>query len=406
MIPCAMIPWSVFAERAIPSRCLGVVVPWLFAAAACGGGSADPIDASTARDTTISDGLPPTSARMRVHYPTTPEQSLTLRGDGPGLTWEVGHACAPAGDRIWECTVEGVSEPFEAKPLIDDATWARGTNWRLAPGATLEVYPSFLATNGRLVTHAAVRSSFLDADRDVVVYLPPSYDESPTKRYPIVIMHDGQNLFDPSQAFGGVAWEIDAAIDGLVGAAGIVEAIVVGVSNTRDRMFEYTPTRDPELGEGGGAPRYVRFLIEELKPFVDATYRTDGGPAGLAGSSLGGLVTLYACWTRPESFGRCGVFSPSLWWDSNNLQAVISADPATAATKPVTIYLDSGGAGPSMDGMTDTAAMRDVLVSKGFTPGERFRYVLAPTHAHDETAWAARAPEALRWLLADPDRVP
>ncbi len=375
-------------------------------AGACdgGGGGAGP-DASG--DATVpADTSGPAQVTIRVHYDAGVGHRISLRGDGPGLTWTAGRDCTATPNNIWECTVDDVVQPFEAKPLVDDVTWARGANWRVAAGAPLEVYPHFFATTGRLVTIAGVHSTFVTADRDVVLYLPPSYDENPTKRYPLVFMHDGQNLFEPALTFGGVAWEIDAAMDTLVGTSGIEEAIIAGVYNTQDRIYEYTPTRDAAYDDGGGGGLYMRFLIEELKPMLDSTYRTDGGRAGLAGSSLGGLVSLYGCWGHPEAFDRCGVFSPSLWWDDNSLETAISSDPATPATKPLTIYLDSGDSGQSMDGMVDTAAMRDILVGKGFTLGADLHYVLGAGDAHNETAWAARAPNALHRLLQDPDRAP
>jgi len=377
---------------------------------ACGAdGVASQPDAAIASDAQPADAsldAAPGTAIMRVHYDVGAGHRIALRGDGPGLSWTAGVDCTWTTGNVWECPVEAVTQPFEVKPLVDDTTWARGTNWKLAGGAALDVYPNFTGTQGRFTTHAAVASAHLSRTRDVVVYLPPSYDENPAKRYPLVIMHDGQNLYDPATATFGTAWEIDAAMNDLVANAGIHEAIIAGVYNTPDRIDEYTPTVDDGRMDGGNAAAYVQFLREELVPLLTTTYRTDGARAGIAGSSLGGLVTLYACWEHPDVFDRCGVFSPSLWWDGQQLAMQIAADSATAAQKPLAIYLDSGDSGPSMDGMTDTAAMRDTLTAKGFVLGEDLHYVLGAGQAHNEAAWAARAPNALRFLLRDPDRAP
>jgi len=360
-------------------------------------------------DAGSSDSSPPTdggsggATQVRVHYDVGFGNRVTLRGDAGGLTWDAGRDCTWTDGNVWLCDVDASAATVEVKPLFNDETWAKGSNWRVAPGATLDIYPFFFASSGRVVTHSAFASTILGNARDLFVYLPPSYDENAAKSYPIVLMHDGQNLFEPALSFSGVAWEIDAAIDTLAGSSGIVEPIVVGVANTPARIDEYTPTRDASFG-GGNADAYLRFLTDEVLPFIRTTYRTSGDRVGLAGSSLGGLVSLHGCWTRPDRFDRCGVLSPSLWWDERELLTRIQSDTATAADKPITIYLDSGDSGSSADGMADTIAMRDILVAKGFVLGETLDYVLGVGDMHTESAWAARAPGALRFLLQDPDR--
>lgn len=385
----------------------------IVAVAACGGADNAAVDASSLADALVTSDASspidasvadasPTTTVLRIHYDTGLGNRITVRGDGE-LSWEAGSDCTWSEGNVWVCEVAATSA-FEWKPLFNDVTWAPGTNWRAQPGATVDVYPHFFSTSGRLVEHEAFASALV-ADRDVIVYLPPSYDENLTKSYPILFMHDGQNLFDASTAFGGVEWAIDEAMDGLAAGGGIHEAIIVGVNNTADRIYEYTPSVDSMVGDGGGADAYLDFLTEELRPFIDATYRTAPGRVGLAGSSLGGLVSLYGCWQRPTVFDRCGVFSPSLWWDEQFLPGQISADAATIADKPLRIYLDSGDSGPSMDGMVATAAMRDLLVSKGWMLDVSLHYVLGMDQSHNEAAWAARAPAALAFLLDDPDRL-
>ena len=150
-------------------------------------------------------------------------------------------------------------------------------------------------------------------------------------------MHDGQNLFDPATAFGGVEWGVDEALDA-AGEAGRCASgttcgndgecsagpclttratIVIGIDNTARRIWELTPTVDASIGDGGGADAYLTMVATELKPVVDAMLRTAPGPADTAimGSSLGGLVSAYAGVTRPAVFGLVGAMSPSTWWD-------------------------------------------------------------------------------------------
>lgn len=350
-------------------------------------------------------GAPNLGTQIRIHYDAGAGNRITLRGDSGGLSWEAGQDCE-ASANVWTCTIpEGQQGELHFKPLVNDNDWAKGADYRVTMGTTVDIYPYFYLYGGTFVTHADFESSHVPA-RDVVVYLPASYEENTAKEYPIVLMHDGQNLFDPEEAFGGTAWEVDHAMDELVELGSIHEAIIVAVDNDGGaRIDEYTPTVDSSVGAGGDADEYLDFLVDELVPFIKDTYRTTGERVGLAGSSLGGLVSLYGCWTRPEAFDRCGVFSPSLWWDEGYLTDLIDGDPDGAADKPLTIYLDSGDSGTSNDGMADTAAMRDLLIDKGWVLGEDLEYVLGQGQSHNESAWAARAPGALAFLLHDPNRI-
>lgn len=349
-------------------------------------------------------GAPSLGTQIRVHYDPGTGNRITLRGDSGGLSWEAGQDCEASVD-VWTCTVPDGQGDLHFKPLVNDEDWAKGADYRVTMGTTVDIYPYFYTYGGTFVTHAGFTSSHVPA-RDVVVYLPASYEENLAKEYPIVLMHDGQNLFDPQEAFGGTAWEVDHAMDELVELGSIHEAIIVAVDNNGGaRIDEYTPTVDSSVGAGGDADQYLDFLADELVPFLRDTYRTTGDRVGIAGSSLGGLVSLYGCWTRPDVFDRCGVFSPSLWWDNGYLSDLIEADPEGAGDKSLTIHLDSGDSGTSNDGMVDTAAMRDLLIDKGWVLNEDLEYVLGQGHSHNEAAWAARAPGALSFLLHDPNRI-
>ena len=171
----------------------------------------------------------------------------------------------------------------------------------------------------QLRRHDAFHSGFLEHDRDVLVWLPPGYDAgAQNRRYPVLYMHDGQNLFEPDTAFQkGEHWRLGETAAALIEDGSIEPLIIVGIYNTgTHRKEEYTPTHDATLG-GGLADDYGRMIVEELKPFIDRTYRTRPEPqhTGLGGSSLGGLVTLYLGFTHPQVFGRLAVLSPSVWWN-------------------------------------------------------------------------------------------
>lgn len=249
----------------------------------------------------------------------------------------------------------------------------------------------------RLVHVPSFASSFLTPRRDLWVYLPPGYDSSPERRYPVLYMHDGQNLFDGSLAAFGVAWEVDAAADAGILAGEVAPLIIVGIESTSDRMSEYTPVVDDEYG-GGNAAAYGRFLVEELKPYIDGQYRTRVGPddTGLAGSSLGGLVSLYLGLEYPGVFRRLGVVSPSVWWADKD---IVSRVTALGAKPPLFVWLDIGTAEGSGSAVGNTRELRDALVGEGWAEGQDLFYREYSGAQHNEASWAERFPEILRALF-------
>jgi enterochelin esterase-like enzyme len=259
----------------------------------------------------------------------------------------------------------------------------------------------------RLRLHRQFPSAFLSARRDVMVALPPDYGaadcdatdpHSTGRRYPVLYLQDGQNLFDGEASFiKGRTWDVQSTVDRLVREAAIEPLIVVGIYNTGvDRMDEYTPMRDPKLG-GGQAHLYGRLMVEELKPWIDAHYRTLPGPAhtGVGGSSLGGLVSLYLGLSWPNVFGRLAVLSPSIWWGRGGmLQYVRNMRPEPRPR----IWLDIGLAeGATMVERCD--ALHRLLVRRGWREGVDLRYLRVPDGKHDELAWAERVEPFLRFLF-------
>ncbi len=225
------------------------------------------------------------------------------------------------------------------------------------------------ARKGRLVVLPFVHSPELDNRRDLYVYVPaaPARGDS---RYPVIYMQDGQNLFDPALSFAGT-WGVDKVLT-RASRRGL-DAIVVGIPNIGDaRIAEYNP-----FGEAGD--RYLDFLTRTVKPIVDARFPTlpDRRHTGIAGSSMGGLISLYAFFRYSESFGFAAALSPSLWF----------ADGARMREGEQTVALGR--------------RLRDLLLAKGYEAGRDFRWVEDKDGVHHESAWGRRFREALPFLLGD-----
>lgn len=258
---------------------------------------------------------------------------------------------------------------------------------------------------GEFRTHKNFHSKFLPSDRDVLVYLPPGYNTNKKQRYPVFYMHDGQNLFDGATSFiKGAEWQVDETAQALIKARAIAPVIIVGIYNTgKDRIDEYTPTRDTSHEMGGKADLYGQMLVEELKPFIDSEYRTlpDAKNTGLGGSSLGGLVSLHLALKYPQTFGRVAVVSPSVWWDNKEILREVEA---VTAAPPLRIWLDIGtkeGGNKKSDEETATNArlLRDALLGKGWKQGVNLKYFEAEGAEHNERAWAQRVGPMLRFLF-------
>ena len=251
---------------------------------------------------------------------------------------------------------------------------------------------------GEFRFHSKFHSRHLPTDRDVLVYLPPGYDSEARRRYPVLYLHDGQNLFDGATSFiPGQEWCVDETAQALITDRRIEPLIIVGIYNTgRERVEEYTPTVDPRHKVGGRADAYGRMLVEELKPFIDSHYRTKRGAAhtGLGGSSLGGLVSLYLGVRYPRVFGKLAVVSPSVWWDNR----MIVRDVGALRRKPrLRIWLDMGTA-ESEDATDQARTLRDALVAKGWRLDGDLRYFEDVGAKHNEAAWATRVEPILRFL--------
>lgn len=243
------------------------------------------------------------------------------------------------------------------------------------------------------------RSDILDNSRDVHVYLPPGYEADSERRYPVLYLHDGQNVFDGATAYvHGQEWRVDESAEELIAAGQIRPIVIVAIDHAgHDRAHEFAPTRDGSREAGGHADAYGRFLLDELKPFIDARYRTrpEAEHTAVGGSSLGGLVTLHLGLTRADALGALLVMSPSLWWDR---RLMLERYTELEARLPWRIWLDCGTA-EGRDTLRNVRALRKVLLQKGWRGGTVLRYVEAKDATHCEAAWAARVPDALRFLF-------
>lgn len=255
--------------------------------------------------------------------------------------------------------------------------------------------------------HHDFPSAFLGNSRALAIYLPPGYDEEPHRRYPVLYLHDGQNLFDAATAAFGIAWEVDRTADRLIREGRIQPVILVGIYNTSERIDEYTPHPDPRRQQGGLGRLYARFVAEEVKPFIDRHYRTLPGreQTGVAGSSLGGLISLTIARHHAGHFGLCGVLSPSLWWAGERLLRELQGDGKWM--KGVRFWLDVGTReGDSRNaarlGVQRTRRLARRFEANGLLPGEDYAYLEVRGGEHNEAAWAARFDRVLQFFFGHP----
>lgn len=243
---------------------------------------------------------------------------------------------------------------------------------------------------GKLEYHKQMGGEGLK-ERDVIVWLPPDYEKNSGKKYPVIYMQDGQNLFDPATSAFGADWQIDETCDSLIRNGVIGSVIVVGIYNTSDRMLEYTP------GTKGEA--YMDFVINIVKPFIDNIYPTlpDRKNTYVGGSSAGATISFMLAWNHPEVFSAAFCLSPA--FKIQNIDLVKDVSSYKGKKKKITLYIDNGGKGLDERLQPGVDEMLKALQEKGFRPGKDYYWLLAPDAEHNESAWAKRIPEALKIIL-------
>ena len=320
------------------------------------------------------------TANIRVHYPLE-RGDITVRSDHD---WDkdidaVAMREGPEGTEL-DFRIP-LGRPYGYfKPVIhtpDGTRWAAGDNYLLLANGTapLDVYPYFFADLHCSACELHELTDDTTGRRHAYrVFYPPGYAENTLKRYPTIYMQDGQNLFFAEEAFQGYHWRISETLSTLDTMNAVHPAIVVGVY-PHDRMTDYTKP---------GFDAYGKFVVERIKPAVDAEFRTlrDAASTAVMGSSLGGVVSLYLAWQYPDEFGIAGCMSSTFGW-RDDLQDRIATEPR----RNIRLYIDSGWPG---DNYEAARAMRVTLQRAGYREGADLHYFAFPDALHDERHWAMR----------------
>ncbi|HEX2900069.1 MAG TPA: alpha/beta hydrolase-fold protein, partial [Bacteroidia bacterium] len=350
---------------------------------------------------------------LHLHAPSLPDTArVYVAGNAGALgNWDPAKVMLQAqGHHNWMLTLDlPDNAPVEYKYTLGswereglDALGKVRPNFRITDptqGAAHDTIPQWLdgqrpAPSGQITGtvryHLGLQPVGL-ARRDVVVWLPPGYAANPKARYPVLYMHDGQNVVDPKTSSFGVDWQVDEACDTLIRSGKIPPMIVVGVYNSGDRRDEYSP------GEKGAA--YADFLIQQLKPLIDKTYRTqpDRKHTYVGGSSMGGLISFMLVWEHSEVFSKAICMSPAFQFPGFDYLPAVTQAPGKR--HKVAFYIDNGGQGLEITLQPGVDAMRKALADKGYREGKDSFWVIDPDAEHFEAAWARRMPNALVLLL-------
>ncbi len=351
---------------------------------------------------------------IRVHAPSdTPDTaSLFVAGNLPALgLWHADGLRMMKGDSaIWSAGVtapEGAVVEFkitlgswEQEALYAHDAIAGNVRVVLSTDTTINLYPvtwKHLGYNpssgitGKVRFHRGVMPQGLTYARRITVWLPPSYDSAMSHRYPVLYMHDGQNIVDPGTAFVGNEWQMDEVADSLIRSGAMKEIIIVGISNSPDRTLEYS---DTSLGRA-----YASFVVNQLKPMIDSAYRTmpDRANTAVMGSSMGGLISFLFVWWHPDVFSKAACLSSAFRWDDNKI--LHQVEKAERLPRDITIYLDCGTMGLEARLRPGYEQMHELLKKKGLVEGKTLMGYLDHGAEHTERAWAKRVWRPLEFLF-------
>ncbi len=232
--------------------------------------------------------------------------------------------------------------------------------------------------------------------RKIWIYLPPDYYTS-ERRYPVLYMHDGQNIFDEVESFAG-EWKVDEALENLFATKGQFGVIVVAIENAREfRIDEYSPYVNKEYNRGGEGELYIKFIKEELKPYIDSAYRTIPEKTGIMGSSLGGLISIYASLKYPETFKYAASLSGAFWFNPEIIEFIIKSK-----SNPKKIYVDYGlrESDDPKKYVLQNLEVVNTLKRKGYKK-RNLLVIEDPEGVHHESAWSRRFPEAVLFLFSN-----
>lgn len=256
---------------------------------------------------------------------------------------------------------------------------------------------------GQIKLHREFASKVEGFPRTCRIYTPDEYEQDPERTFPVLYMHDGQNIFAHPQSALIDTWCANLTVEKLVAERCIEPWIIVGIDSGMGRLEEYSGWDDETHQTKGRGEQYTRFIVNELKPWVDRTYRTRKEPrwTGVAGSSLGGLISLYMGQTKPDVFGRIGAFSPTVMW----AKRAVFMQWNQHAKNRTRLYIDAGLAeslnieNREFDYGNEVRRFFEHVKRLGYDDHEVF-FVLEPGGHHHETDWARRLPLAFRWLLS------
>lgn len=232
----------------------------------------------------------------------------------------------------------------------------------------------------------------LNRERNIWIYLPKNYNES-NETYPVLYMHDAQNLFEDSTSFSG-EWEVDESLNALSSSLDF-NLIVVGIENHAEkRINEMSPWQNRAYGEAEGET-YMNFIVKQIKPYIDSAYRTitDKENTAIMGSSMGGLISHYAIYKYPDIFGKAAIFSPSYWFADKAYDFTLD-NPIPNENR---LYLYSGKKeGEMMVNAPQT--MYDYIIKSGH-PKQNIHLVIDPNGEHNEASWGKHFSSAIKWLF-------
>jgi len=263
-----------------------------------------------------------------------------------------------------------------------------------------------------MVVREIINSEKLNGEREIFIYLPPNYDEDESQFFPCLYMQDGQNLFSEMGDSPYGKWNVDLTAETLIAEEKIEPLIIVGVANSEWRDYEYTPTYDESEECGGYADIYLEFMTEELIPFINEKYRVllDREFTSICGSSLGGLLSIYALINYSDVFSSAAALSPSIWWDNKYILGY--ADNCDFNSEDLRLWVDMGWyedaetdddedteeENNNVESVDDTRDLYEILIEKGFEEGENFIYYEDTEGFHNEVSWAERMEMVLQFL--------
>jgi predicted alpha/beta superfamily hydrolase len=317
------------------------------------------------------------------------------------LNWNTGVEMSSQPNDLWtfnfKYTPDMIGQTLEFKALLSDNQWMNGANAFVSlsdkNNTKITAYPFFYSTQGQYQYIHNVFSPQLNNYRDLVIYTPPSYYENPYKVIQnVLVMHDGQNLFNVSTSFLGNSWLCQNTVDALVMEGNMDEIIIVGVDNTPDRIDELTYSYDSTVPGGGKGDLYLDFIETTVLPIIEKNFRVHTrvrNDLGILGSSLGGLISCYAVWTRSKVYSKGGCMSSSFWWNNEDFNNQILVNHPVP-NSDVKIYIDSGDSGNDNDDEAQTKRVRDHFLKLGFTLNDDLMYYLDHGGMHSETYWSKR----------------